>query len=237
MNEWIDKISWTGWAYGKYISENGLFNRTVRVSGYSSGFQNKRTTIFRGKMEMRMRQKNSVYLWTKTGEVFVTLVCINRISKLGLINGKTIVWIFFHTDILTFPNFQFIFSVQMNTHKRRARGVQIDRCLPKNFALTNIVNLPVSSSERSGSIIGSSVYSPSCCRINSCCSNSATARCTSNLRANRNFNAVAGDIFLRSQLRLMISVNSLTACNARRWNEETLELNACNRTFSKMWLI
>lgn len=101
------------------------------------------------------------------------------------------------------------------------------------MTLTNIVNFPVSSSVRSGSIIGSNVYRPSCWRISSCCSNSATARCTSNLRANRNFNAVAGDMFFRWHLRLIISVNSLTACRKNRETEKKKLINKLKKSMNE----
>lgn len=78
--------------------------------------------------------------------------------------------------------------------------------------LTSIVNLPVSSSARNGSVFGSILSKSSSRRINSCCSNSATARCTSSFRASTNFSAVDGEIVLRSIFLFTISINSLTAC-------------------------
>lgn len=54
-----------------------------------------------------------------------------------------------------------------------------------------MVNFPVASSERSGSMVGSNWKRPSRCRVSSCCSNNVVARGTSNLRASRKRTAVA----------------------------------------------
>lgn len=54
-----------------------------------------------------------------------------------------------------------------------------------------MVNFPVASSERSGSIVGSNWKRPSLCLVSSCCSNNVVARETSNLRASRKRTAVA----------------------------------------------
>lgn len=89
--------------------------------------------------------------------------------------------------------------------------------------LTSIVNLPVSNSVRNGSFIGSMLSRSSSFRINSCCSNSATARCTSNLRAKRNFSAVDGDIVFRSIFLFSNSINSLTACLWKRKTNKSLK--------------
>lgn len=78
--------------------------------------------------------------------------------------------------------------------------------------LTSIVNLPVSNSVRNGSDIGLILSKSSSYRISSCCSKSATARVTSNLRASRNFNAVDGDTVLRSAFLFIVSIKTLTAC-------------------------
>lgn len=78
------------------------------------------------------------------------------------------------------------------------------------------MNFPVSNSVLNGSDIGSRLYKHSRCRINSCCSYRATARWTSNLRANKNLTAVAGVTFLRLTFDpnpLTKSMNCLTACN------------------------
>ena len=77
--------------------------------------------------------------------------------------------------------------------------------------LTSIVNLPVSNSVRNGSDIGSMLSRSSSRRIKTCCSNSATARGTSSLRANTNFRAVDVEIVFPSIFLFTISINSLTA--------------------------
>lgn len=81
--------------------------------------------------------------------------------------------------------------------------------------LTSIVNLPVSNSVRNGSDIGLMLSRSSTLRINSCCSNNSTARCTSSFRANTNFRAVDGEIVFRSILLFITSMNSLTACRGK----------------------
>lgn len=53
-----------------------------------------------------------------------------------------------------------------------------------------MVNFPVANSVFSGSTNGSKLSKSSRCRICSCCSYNATARGTSNFRANKNFIAV-----------------------------------------------
>lgn len=82
--------------------------------------------------------------------------------------------------------------------------------------LTSIVNLPVSNSVRNGSDIGLMLSRSSTLRINSCCSNNSTARCTSSFRANTNFRAVDGEIVFRSILLFITSMNSLTACRGKK---------------------
>lgn len=77
--------------------------------------------------------------------------------------------------------------------------------------LTSIVNLPVCNSVSNGSDFGSMLSSCSSFRSMTYCSNNATARGTSSFRANKNFNAVDGDIVFRSIFLFTISINSLTA--------------------------
>lgn len=81
----------------------------------------------------------------------------------------------------------------------------------KNEILTSIVNLPVCNSVSNGSDFGSMLSSCSSFRSITYCSNNATARGTSSFRANKNFNAVDGDIVFRSIFLFTISINSLTA--------------------------
>lgn len=89
--------------------------------------------------------------------------------------------------------------------------------------LTRIVNLPVSNSVRNGSDIGSMLSRSSSRRINTCCSNNATARGTSNLRANTNFSAVDVEIVLPSSFLFTISINSLTAWRSNEKRAEKTE--------------
>lgn len=106
------------------------------------------------------------------------------------------------------------FNIKIELNKIQTHKHQINN----RDLLTKIVNFPVSSSLRNGSDIGSKLYRPSCLRMSSCCSNSATARCTSNFRASRNLSAVAGDIVFRSTFLLTTSINSFTAWKAKQTN-------------------
>lgn len=85
--------------------------------------------------------------------------------------------------------------------------------------LTSTVNFPVLSSDLSGSMEGLKSVRPSRCLVSSCCSNSTTARDTSNLRAIRNRTAVVqltGPSLRRPRTLFTICKKFLVA-----WNKQT----------------